>query len=238
MKEFFLNVVKLVRYLLNEPRKLALNWIERGDLIMPIVIVSAAHYVIVLSEKDYGLVAAIIGVLVDLGHYRLVKSAINVQTKTTRSMTLWGMTVLGAVVMTFFAFGFHFIFYKGEGWEPWVQAAVIPTIIIFLGVLSVRERWGDKIDADNGATKQATVAEEPTTGGDNGGDSRSYGGDKKKTVKKLSPKERQEKIRQINATRNGNGAFTVAEIVEMFGVSERTAERDYAATKGSYEPTH
>ena len=52
------------------------HWVEQGDLILPIIIISVAHYAAVLERKDFWFIAFAIGVLVDLAGYRLVKAAI------------------------------------------------------------------------------------------------------------------------------------------------------------------
>ena len=47
-------------------------WLESGDLVPLLVIVSAAHYVKVLSGKDDWYIAVPLGILIDLGVYRSV----------------------------------------------------------------------------------------------------------------------------------------------------------------------
>lgn len=119
----------------------ALNWIETGDLILPVVAVSAAHYAAVLNGKDLWFIAFIVGVLVDLGHYRIIKAAIR----------YGGWFYGAALVMTALAFGFHLAFYGGGDWRDLMAAAAMPICIMFLAGLSVKERWAmrtkDKPDA-------------------------------------------------------------------------------------------
>jgi len=108
------------------------HWVEQGDLILPIIIISVAHYAAVLERKDFWFIAFAIGVLVDLAGYRLVKAAIKYS----------GWFWLAALVMSGFAFAFHLEFYVGgAGWFYPMAAAAIPACIIFLAHLSVRERW-------------------------------------------------------------------------------------------------
>ena len=235
------NVLAFVRYAMNEPRLMVQRWIERGDLITPIILVSAKHYIDVLNGKDFWLIAATVGILVDIGHYRLVKSSTSVNIKTWRSASLWLLTLLGAVVMTFFAFCFHLFFYEENIYElllqgviPFkalVQAGVIPTVIIFLGILSVRERWSDKIDDDKTAKAKAGAdnqASKSDNDADNDADGRKNGGE-------MTRQQRLDAIRKINLSRNGQGMLPVADIVAMFNVKERTAQRDYQFLKREKE---
>ncbi len=193
--------------------KSALNWIETGDLILPVVVVSAAHYAIVLSAHDFWFIAFVIGVLVDLGHYRIVKAAIRF------GKWFW----FAALIMTMLAFGFHLAFYGDNGdWREWMYSAAIPIVIVFLAALSVRERWaakatsGDKHDnrRDNDAPPAQTVAPPAQTVAP--------------SDETLSRAERLDAIRRVNVTRNGDGPMTAEQIVAAYGVSLRQAQRDVA----------
>lgn len=46
------------------------NWLENGDLVPIVILVSIPHYVRVLAEWEWMFVAASLGFLIDLGHYR------------------------------------------------------------------------------------------------------------------------------------------------------------------------
>ena len=117
--------------------KKAHAWIETGDYILPMILVSVAHYIGVLAGRDLMPVAAAIGLLVDLGHYRLVKAALKF------GAWFW----LAALGMTVIAFGYHFAFYSVAGadlLEAALLAVPIPFLIITLAGLSVKERWARK----------------------------------------------------------------------------------------------
>lgn len=128
-----------------------LNWIETGDLILPVVAVSAAHYAVVLAGKDLWFIAFVIGVLVDLGHYRIIKAAIR----------YGGWFYVAALVMTALAFGFHLAFYGGGDWRDLMAAAAMPICIMFLAGLSVKERWATR-------TKDKSGSVPPVQSGTNG----------------------------------------------------------------------
>lgn len=55
------------------------NWLETGDLVLLIVLVSAVHFAAVLAKYDYTPVAIALGLLVDLGIWRTVRSAVRYQ---------------------------------------------------------------------------------------------------------------------------------------------------------------
>lgn len=110
------------------------KWIETGDLIPLLIAVSVAHYVDVLRARDFVLVAAFIGVLVDLGQYRLLKA----------SLKKGGWWWIPTGIMTVIALGYHYAFYTLAGagvGEALLLAAPIPFLIIALAALSVRENW-------------------------------------------------------------------------------------------------
>lgn len=133
---------------LREQWKRVHNWIEAGDLILPLIIISIAHYAAVLERKDLWFVAFAIGVLIDLASYRLVKAAIR----------YGGWFWLEAIVMSAFAFAFHLEFYvSGIEWFYPMAAAAIPTCLVFLASLSVKERWEAKSRVASPQGSQSTV---------------------------------------------------------------------------------
>lgn len=107
----------------------AWGWIvwlfEKADIIPPLVIVSAYHYGGALVDYDLLPVAIVLGVLIDLGHYRSVKAAI----KTPEIPQFAVMTVL--TVMTGY---YHWLWYRN-----FILAATVPALIICLSLLS---KWG------------------------------------------------------------------------------------------------
>lgn len=90
------------------------TWLEAGDLVPLMVAVSFWHYYIVLSNKgDPAIIAASVGALVDLGHFRTVRIA---SRSPRRSLSLttfvirWGI----AVLMTAVSYSYHHRFYDGD----------------------------------------------------------------------------------------------------------------------------
>jgi len=132
------------------------QWVEGGDLILPLIVISVAHYAAVLEKKDFWFVAFAIGVLIDLASYRLVKAAIE------HGGWFW----VEALVMSLFAFAFHLEFYVGgvEWFYP-MAAAAIPTCLIFLAHLSVVEHWERKIKKQLPVMPSVPVANDVIAGG-------------------------------------------------------------------------
>ena len=111
------------------------NWFENGDLLPLIIIVSVPHYGHVLASYDYWPVAAVIGALVDLGHYRTIKAF------------LAGKGGAWMVVMTVFSLGFHWSFYVTGGaglWAGLFFAAAVPVVIFALSFIAKSERLSEK----------------------------------------------------------------------------------------------
>lgn len=111
------------------------NWFENGDLLPLIILVSVPHYGHVLAAYDWGPVAAVIGALVDLGHYRTIKAYLN------------GKGGFWMVVLTAFSLGFHWAFYLTGG-AAWYAAlffaAAVPVVIFALSFISKAERLATK----------------------------------------------------------------------------------------------
>lgn len=111
------------------------NWFENGDLLPLIIAVSVPHYGHVLAAYDFWPVAAVIGALVDLGHYRTIKAALN------------GKGWFWMIVMTVFSLGFHFAFYSAGGaawWAALFFAAAVPVVIFALSFIAKAERLAEK----------------------------------------------------------------------------------------------
>lgn len=110
------------------------NWLENGDLVPLVIIVSIPHYINVLAEWEWWYVASALGVLVDLGHYRTIKAFL----KKGGWFWMWALT--------FVSLGFHIGFYSFAGAGDWAWAlGFVPPILLFaLAYLSYNERWGDK----------------------------------------------------------------------------------------------
>ena len=107
----------------------AWGWIvwlfEKADIIPPLVIVSGWHYAGALANRDPLPVAIVLGILIDLGHYRSVKATI--ANNTWRRFAV--MTVL--TVMTGY---YHWLWYRDV-----ILAVAVPVLIICLSLLS---KWG------------------------------------------------------------------------------------------------
>lgn len=87
------------------------GWLERGDLIPLMVLVSAAHYGVVLAGRDWWPVAVAVGVLVDVGHFRSVVLAVRYRGENLREKVLrWAV----AGVMTAISLSYHWRFYGGD----------------------------------------------------------------------------------------------------------------------------
>jgi hypothetical protein len=120
------------------------NWFERGDLVPLMILVSAVHYASVLQGKDALPVAVAIGLLVDLGHYRTVRSAVRYQTArpATRGRTgragaqrrtwRWQMAARLAIAagMTVVSLAYHQRYY-----QDWWLSAPLPLLIAALAWL-------------------------------------------------------------------------------------------------------
>ena len=110
------------------------NWFESGELAPFIILISVPHYAGVLARFDWWPVAAVLGFLLDLSHYRTIKAFQN------------GLGATWMIVLTAFSFGFHFAFYwlGGAGWASVFFGASVPVVIFALSFLSYAEKWGLK----------------------------------------------------------------------------------------------
>ena len=104
----------------------AVDWFENADLVPLLVLVSAVHYAAVLSGKDYWMVAVCIGLLVDLGHYRTVRSAVRYNGGWGNKLTRWAI----ALGMTVISLNYHQRYY-----EDWWLSAPLPLLIAALAWL-------------------------------------------------------------------------------------------------------
>lgn len=105
----------------------AVTWFETGDLVPLLVIISAWHYAAVLANKDAWPVAIAIGLLVDLGHYRVVRVAVRYQGDSGwQRLARWAI----AVSMTAVSLNYHQRYY-----EDWWLSAPLPLLIAALAWL-------------------------------------------------------------------------------------------------------
>ena len=179
------------------------NWFESGELAPLIILVSVPHYAQVLARYDFGPVAAVLGFLLDLSHYRTIKAYQN------------GRGALWMVVLTVFSFGFHFAFYwlGGGGWWSLFLGAAVPVVIFALSYLSFTERWGQK--ARKSAESLTVSRPEQET----------LPGNLPEVAGMLDkPAEMPKSWRHLTETERQEAAeLTTAEIIARWHVSERTA---------------
>lgn len=133
-----------------------LHWIETGDFVPLLILVSVAHYIEVLRARDFWFVAAAIGLLVDLGQYRLLKAALR----------FGGWWWAPSAIMTLIALGYHYAFYSLAGAiliESMLLALPIPFLIIVLSALSAKENWARRVKPTD-ANPVPTIANGNATG--------------------------------------------------------------------------
>ncbi len=116
----------------------AVEWVERGDLVPLIILVSIPHYISVMSRFEYTIVAVAMGILTDLGHYRTI--LVYLKSTVGRFAALFWMSVL-----TLMSYAFHVGFYTLSGtaeqpW-PWALGAVPPILVFAMAYISKREKW-------------------------------------------------------------------------------------------------
>lgn len=110
------------------------NWFERGDLVPLIVIVSALHYSQILKAHDHVIVATAIGMMVDLGHYRTVRSAVRYSGSSIRTRNIrWLMTFFFTAVS---------IVYQQRFYNDWWFSLPLPLLIVALAWLQQTDKIG------------------------------------------------------------------------------------------------
>lgn len=113
-----------------------LNWLEHGDLVPLIILVSAWHYSVILSEHDHVIAAVSIGTLVDLGHYRWTKAAVrypgdNWKEKYGR----WAMVlIMSAIALN----------YQQRFYNDWWLSIPMPLLIASLAWLNQKDSKAKK----------------------------------------------------------------------------------------------
>ena len=109
-----------------------LRWLERGNLVPLLVLVSAAHYAYVLQSHDWWPIAIAIGLLVDIGHFRSVLIAVRY---TGARRAELAMRYAVACVMTAISLSYHWRFYDGD----WTLAVPMPLLIAALAYFERRD---------------------------------------------------------------------------------------------------
>jgi len=104
------------------------TWLESGDLVPLLVIVSAWHYIDVLRGLDPWPVAVAIGLLVDVGHFRAVIIAARYAGERNGQRALrWAV----ALVMTVISLAYHLRYYGGDWWFAVPMPLLIAALAYF-----------------------------------------------------------------------------------------------------------
>lgn len=180
-----------------------LNWLENGDLVPWVILVSIPHYYDVLKLYDYWYASMAFAVLVDLGHYRTIK--LYVRRKSSRGDTFWWMAAL-----TIVSLGFHIAFYVIAGATTGYSillGMVVPILIFALAYLSGREGWGAT------AKKEAATSGEKTASSD--GQDKATSGKKTATDWRLLTSAEKLEI----------ATMSPSEVKAMYPIAPRTARQ-------------
>jgi hypothetical protein len=208
------------------------GFFEDGDLVPFAVVVSAVHYVaaLVAYGGEYWPVAVLVGVFVDMLHYRTVRYAVRGKQRPA---------VFLAIATTAMSYAFHLLFYvDGGGFEPvyLLLAAPLPFGIFILAWQQEQARAIDDT-AQRLATAESRVTELESKVKDG------------ETKLKESETRRKELDRQVKAATAplqavnplaqdiiammAGDAITQAEIATRHGVSESTVSRVKSTLNGS-----
>lgn len=108
-----------------------LNWLEHGDLVPLIVLVSAWHYSVILSAHDHTVAAIAIGTLVDLGHYRWTKAAVRyLGNDWKEKLGRWFMVlIMSAIALN----------YQQRFYNDWWLSVPMPLLIASLAWLNQKD---------------------------------------------------------------------------------------------------
>jgi len=172
---------------------------ENGDLIPLIIAVSVPHYAQVLAQYDFALVAAALGFLIDIGHYRTIK------------VFLKGKGAGWMIVLTMFSFGFHTAFYAlgGAGLWAMVIGAAVPAVIFALSFISRAERLDVKAARITDTRPKSQSQSQPKSQlGTSDSRIRTY-----------------QELVAFNMGNDGKHPLTAAELREQHGISKSTAYR-------------
>lgn len=184
-------------------------WMETGDLIPALLAVSVPHYANVLQRYDFWPVAAALGFLVDVGHYRTIK------------LYLRNRGALWMIVLTVFSAGFHIAFYALGGAGGFALAlGLAPTMVIFaLAYITKNERLDAK-------AQPATSKDDPKT-------------QPQPAMLRRKPIAQGAKAQFLSdmAGRNGAGPLTTSQIMAQYNVSERTAQYWLTAYRDQHDST-
>lgn len=221
----------------------ALDWFEEGDLVPLAVVISVAHYGPVLAAHGENLyVAWVVGVLIDLLHFRSVRYAF--------ASRHW-LAGLVAVATTLMATGYHLRFYGGD----WLLALPIPLGIAILAWHASEKQRGAlqgvqaALEAQLAEMRQALAVRESELAAR---ESELQEADKKLTESRQKAKEADRKLtaaetalRQAESRWQklgpvgrdmvelvAGGGITQAEIARRHGLSESAVSRMKSALNG------
>ena len=186
---------------LERAARLTLQYFETGDLVPFLVVVSIAHFVGALANRDALPVAIAVGVAVDVGMYRVIKAALKYS-----SRAWW----LAAILVTCMSFAYHLEYY-GVAWENVLFAAPLPMLIIMLAALSHQERWSAKLGTTSKPARAESANGTPTAQPDT------------PRPETAQPRGTYEQFKLAQLARNGAGPMQAAQICKTFGVPRRTA---------------
>ena len=179
------------------------HYFETGDLVPFLVVVSIAHFVGALANRDALPVAIAVGVAVDVGMYRVIKAALK------HSKWWW----IAATAVTIMSFGSHLEYY-GVSWQGVLFAAPLPLLIIMLAALSHQEEWSTNL-------ARGTKAARPENA--NGTPQPQPAQPETPTAQDDKPRGTYEQFKMAQLARNGAGPMHAAHICQTFGVPRRTA---------------
>ncbi len=130
------------------------NWIENGDLVPFVILLSVPHYAGVLQKYEHVTTATAFAILVDIGHYRTIKAVMK-----GNKYQPWGWMIL----LTVISYGFHTSFYyfaEAAPWAAFILGGVVPSLLFALAKMSNMEKLGAKAKKDAGnllnVTEQVT----------------------------------------------------------------------------------
>lgn len=171
-----------------------MNWLENGDFLLAIILVSVAHYTSVLRPYDWWFVAAFLGFSVDLANYRAIKLYLKDK----------GGTLM--IVTSIISLAFHIAFYAlgNAGLFSILLGSAVPIAIFCMAYIAKVERLDAK--AAKAANASTQMARQDSAIGI-------------QTAKRGTYQE----FVGVQMARNGQGPMNANEVMATFAVPKRTA---------------
>jgi hypothetical protein len=188
----------------------ALHYLEAGDLVVFLIIISVVHFQGALAPYDNPVVSVAFGLGVDVGMYRLIKAALKYN-------GWWWAAALALVVMSYF---YHLEYYHASP-NAWVLAAPIPMLIILLAALSHKERTAEKLQKQ--LTRESVKQETRRTHSHS--QDKNENENEKPKIRATRMNENYAKFKSAQLARNGSGPMDAETVMKTFGVSQATAYR-------------